>query len=572
MMFRRFAFLLVAVALLAGCNNEKTRNLIDRRTDQAVRMGEEAQAPAKKKSYNPLTVTDKVWAGNASMKLRRGLPLPSKYESARGVALISSEPMSLSDIALAIGSQTGLPVRVAQSSSRSSVARPAVSINVPGAGGEETSSSSGDGMPISYEGSLSGLLDLVAGHFGLNWKYDGASINFSRFETRVFVVEALPGKQTVKDGIKNADDDSGSSSSSSSSAGASYSASSSSSLSQSSEMEVEMKVWDELSETVKAMLGGVGSVVVAPSSGTLTVTTTPELMQTVAKFMKEENKRLSNQIAINVEIYSVALDEGTDFSMTFREALRRLTNFGLNYQGPTGPTGTAASTFAANGVSMYESGPLTGLATGITSGSIDGGGNLAVAILDPSKVGQISGLFSALSTIGDTTRVAQFPMTTLNNRTVSRRIGRDRTYVASITNSESTSSTYASSTVTPGTVREGFSLQLTPRLLDDGRIMLQYSMSLTDIVNMDSMDTGAGSVQLPETASRVFVQQAMLRSGATLLVGGYDDEQVSQQSQGVGSPFNYFLGGGSSNSKSRAMLFIAITPQVLDPRMGEEQG
>ncbi len=567
MMFRRFAFLLVAVALLAGCNNEKTRNLIDRRSDQAIRMGEEAQKPAPKKSYNPLTVSDKVWAGNAAMRLRRGLPLPSKYEGNRGVALISSEPMSLSDIALSIGTQTGIPVRVAAGLSSGGAAVPMGAPGMEGAGG------SSDGMPVAYEGPLSGLLDLVAGHFGANWKYDGASVNFSRYETRVFVVEALPGTQSVKDGIKDSDDDSGSnSSSSSSSGGGSYSVSSSSSLSQSSEMSVEMKVWDELSATITAMLDGVGTAVVAPSSGTVTVTTTPELMRVVAQFMQEENKRLSGQIAINIEIYSVALDEGTDFSMTFREALRRLTNFGLNYQGASGPSATAGTTFASDGVTMYPSGPLTGLATGITTGSVEGGGNLAVAILDPTKVGQISGLFSALSSIGDTTRVAQFPMTTLNNRTVSRRIGRDRTYVASISNSSSTESSFASSTVTPGTIREGFSLQVTPRLLDDGRIMLQYSMSLTDLVGaIEEIDTGAGKVQLPQTASRVFVQQAMIKSGSTLIVGGYDDEQVSQQSQGVGSPFNYFLGGGSSNSKSRAMLFIAITPQVLDPRGGEER-
>lgn len=567
MMFRRLALLFVAVALIAGCNNEKTRTLIDRRTDQAVRMAEEAQKPAPKKSFDPLTVTDKVFGGNAATRLRRGLPLPGKYETARGVALISSDPMDLSSIAVALGTQTGIPVRVI--SGASSPVVPAM----PGAPAQ-----SGDGMPIAYEGPLSGLLDLVAGHFGVNWRYDGASISFSRYETRVFMVESLPGTQTVKDGIKDNDSGGGSGGGgTTSAAGGSFSVSSSSALAQSSEMNVEMKVWDELSTTITSMLGGVGSVVVSPSSGTVTVTTTPELMRVVAKFIEEENKRLSQQIAVNVEIYAVSLSEGTDFSVTFNEALRRLTNFGAAYSSPSGPTGTSSPSFGSGNIATGAAdGSLTGLATGIqtasgvATGSVTGGGNLAVAILNPKTVGQISGLFSALSSIGDTTRVAQFPMTTLNNRTVSRRIGKDRTYVASVSNSNSTSSSFSSSTITPGTVREGFSLQLTPRLLQDGRIMLQYSMSLIDIVNLVSFDTGAGKVQLPETSSRVFVQQAMLKSGSTLIVGGYDDEQASQSSQGVGSPFNYFLGGGSSNSKKRVMLFIAITPQVLDPQRSEQ--
>lgn len=556
MTFRRFAFLFVAVALLAGCNNEKTRSLIDRRSDQAIKMSEEARRPMGKKSFDPLTVTDRIWAGNSSLRLHRGVPLPDKYEGPRGVTLISSNTMPLSEIAAALGAQTGIPVRISPDVSAPISSDPSAAL--PPAG---MSMTSGSEMRVAYEGPFSGLLDLVAGHFGVNWRYDGASVGISRYETRVFVVEALPGTQRVKDGIK--DDDGGSGSSSSSAeAGGSFSVSSSGSLSQSSEMNVEMKVWDELNNTITGMLGGVGTVVVSPSSGTVSVTTTPELMRTVAQFVEEENRRLSQQIAINVEIYAVTLTEGTDFSVTFNEALRRLSNFGASYSGPSGPTGTAGPAYGLGDIATG----IVNSSTGALTGAIAGGGSLSVAILNPDTTGQISGLFSALSSIGDTTRVAQFPMTTLNNRTVSRRIGRDQTYVASVSNTESTASTYSSSTVTPGTVREGFSLQLTPRLLDDGRIMMQYSMSLIDIVSLVKFDTGAGVIQLPETASRVFVQQAMLKSGSTLIIGGYDDEQASQTSQGVGSAYNYFLGGGSSNAKGRTMLFIAITPQVLDAR------
>ena len=123
-----------------------------------------------------------------------------------------------------------------------------------------------------------------------------------------------------------------------------------------------------------------------------------------------------------------------------------------------------------------------------------------------------------------------------------------------------------SSTITPGTVRDGFSLQLTPRLLDDGRIMLQYSLSLTDIVDIPTFgnaETG-NAVQLPITSTRVFVQQSMLKSGSTLVLAGVDDEQTAQKAQGVGSPFNFLLGGGSTNATTHSMMFIAITPQVLD--------
>jgi type IVB pilus formation R64 PilN family outer membrane protein len=520
MLFRRFALLLVVVALVA-CNNEKNRNLIDKRVDQATRMGQEAQKPAPKKSYNPLVVSDKVWSGNVAKRLRNGLPLPSKYEAGRGVTMVSSEPITLAELTTAISAQTGIPIRLAD-----------------GMAGGLSEGDSGTGsmegkMPISYEGPLSGLLNLAAANFGINWRYDGQSIRMSRFETRVFVIEALPGEQKIKDGMKEAKDGGGSSGGSSS--GGSFSMSASNPLMQSSEMSVELKVWDELNQTLTSILGGVGQVVVSPSSGTATVTTTPEIMQTVARFVEEENRRQTQQIAINVEIYSVVLSDGTDFSVSFDTAFKKLSNLDANISSGAGPS----------------------TATGL--------GSLSVAILNPRTVGQVTSIFSALSSIGDTTRVSQFPLTTLNNRTVSRRVGREIAYVASLTNTDSAeSSSYSSSSITPGYIREGFSLQLTPRLLADGRILLQYSLSLVDLLSMEEQETGAGKVQLPETSNRVFVQQAMLKSGSTLVIGGHDDEKTQQSSSGVGNAYNYFLGGGSVNAKDRAMMFIAITPQVIE--------
>ncbi len=523
MKFRGVALVLVVVAL-AGCNNEKVRNLINERADQATVGLLEAKNPAPAKSYNPLTVSDTIWAGGASLRMRRGVPLPVRFDGARGVAFVTSEPLPLADICNAIGAQTGIPVRMA-----------------PGTSGPL--GASGGGMSIAYEGPLSGLLDHIASYHGINWRYDGASINFSRFDTRIFIVESLPGTQTIKDGVKE-DSDSGG-------GGGGGVSSGTSSLSQSSEMSVELKAWDELKETVTSILGGIGTAVIAPSSGTIAVTTTPDLMKTVAKFIEQENKRSARQIAINVEVYKVELAQGNDFAFSFNQFLTKWSNFSAPYLGPTGFPLVSGSPLSSGGAQP---------------------GELNMAIL-PSHGGGIQAVFQALSSLGDTTRVAQFPMTTLNNRPVTRRVGRDRAYVASVQNTTAsgTVSGQVSSTITPATVREGFSLQLTPRLLDDGRILLQYSLSLTDIVTVREFGdiANANGVQLPETASRVFVQQSMLKSGSTLVLAGVDDEQTAQNATGVGSPFNFLLGGGSSNVTTRSMLFISITPQVLDVPRGE---
>lgn len=66
----------------------------------------------------------------------------------------------------------------------------------------------------------------------------------------------------------------------------------SSDLQQTSEMNLELKVWEELGQTITALLGGTGNAVVAPSSGTITVTTTPEIMRQVSMFISAENKKI----------------------------------------------------------------------------------------------------------------------------------------------------------------------------------------------------------------------------------------------------------------------------------------
>lgn len=527
MLLRKISLALLLVVAVTGCNSEKFRNVIDQRSNEAYRGLQEAenQSTKAKKVYNPLVVSDKVWAGNAAMRLHRGTPLPEKFETPRGIALVNSQPMKLSEIISLISSQTGVPMRIT-ANTEGSESRDSQSNKTPI-----------EGMTLAYEGPLSGLLDQVCSYYGVNWKYDGASVNISRYETRVFVLETLPGTQKVKDGMKE-------SSNSNSGSNSGSGGGSSNDLQQSSEMEVEFKVWEELDKTLTSILGGVGTVVTAPSSGTATVTTTPDIMRTVAKFIAEENKRLSRQVAVNVEIYNVTLAEGSDFQVTLDTVFKKIRDLSLTLDSPAAPN------------AITGAGVIT-----------------AVLGNDGIKNNYISPILTALQSVGDATRVAQFPLTTLNNRPVTRRIGHEIAYLQS---SETTTSTNVGSTttMTPGTIHEGFSLQVTPRVLDDGRVMLQYSFSLVDKVSITTLTaTGDTSsmVQLPETVARVFVQQSLLKSGSTLVIGGYDDEVTTHDSQGVANPFSYWLGGGYNGAKTRSMMFIAITPQVMDVPRAEQE-
>ncbi|MDR3450761.1 MAG: secretin N-terminal domain-containing protein [Alphaproteobacteria bacterium] len=569
--------LLAGVGLTLGAcvQDAKDRKTIDERAEQAQHSLEDAYKPVRAVSYDPLMVTSKVWSGGTALRMQRGMPLPPSFESARGVTLVSADPMSLNQIANAISSQTGIPIRLSsltvpgQAGAASAVAAaaptgnpgPGVTTFAPApptgnfSGFDPSTTTTATGatvpvakstektMPVSYEGPLSGLLEQMGAYFGVSWRYDGSTIAVSRYETRIFAIEALPGTQEINEGMQ---DDNSSNSSSSSSGGSSQT----NTLTQNSKTAISFKYWDELKDVLTSLIGGQGSVVISPSMGTVTITTTPDVMETVSDYLNKENHRLSRQIAIDVQIYSVNIGASEDYQLQFTTFLKNLTNVnGLTYTSATVPGFANAN---------------------LTQQSVLGSLNIAVVNGTGSGTVHSQDLFGALSTVGDTTDVAQFPMTTLNNRPVSRRVGKDTTYISTV-NSNSTSTTTGSTIVyTPviSTVHDGFSLQLTPRLLDDGRILLQYSLSLIDVESLgqQSFNTGTATVPLtlPVTENKIFVQQSLLRSGSTLVIGGVDREQVVQNHNGVGSPDNFLLGGGISTDRQHAMLVMAITPQVIN--------
>jgi len=47
---------------------------------------------------------------------------------------------------------------------------------------------------------------------------------------------------------------------------------------------------------------------------------------------------------------------------------------------------------------------------------------------------------------------------------------------------------------------------------------------------------------------------------------------VGPNAKGVGSPWNFLLGGSASNAKAHSMLVVMITPQVLETPRPEQGG
>ncbi|MDP9196348.1 MAG: hypothetical protein M3O22_06260 [Pseudomonadota bacterium] len=539
---RNAVFLVLALGL-AACGWKETGEKIEPRRNTAENQILTAKQPATEVRHDPLTVTNQVWYGAQAVRLRQGLPLPPAVEGPRAVALVSASPLPLKVIASQISMQTGIPVRLEDGADQpiTPTAAPTVAGALPAVIGGPGEPLEQPGLPVAYEGPLTGLLDQVASGFGTTWEFDGTAIVLRRYETRTFVVEALPSKQTIEDGLRADSQDSGSG------GGTGTDEQAEADITQTATLAMELKFWDEFSEALKTLLGNTGTYSISPSSGSVTVIATPGSMSRIAKFVEDENSRLARQVALNVQVYNVSLrdmDEfGLDLDIVFKASSAAPT-FGFGGT-PTGLTSTALGELGATIVA-----PVTGTAAKFTGSSA---------------------VVQALSQVGDVAQLAQIPMTVLNNSVGSRQFVVNQAYLREI--NVSTDEGVTTTEVTPGNIQTGITFQAVPRILPDGRIMVQYSLALRELIELTDFQFGEDEnqrIQLPETQARVYVQQAMMKSGSTLVLAGFENDQTRRSRQGFGHESNWLLGGGQETSDERDVMVIAITATEIDVKRGKE--
>lgn len=93
--------------------------------------------------------------------------------------------------------------------------------------------------------------------------------------------------------------------------------------------------------------------------------------------------------------------------------------------------------------------------------------------------------------------------------------------------------------------------------------MLRIALGITDLVQLRDFTSGGSTVQLPEIDSSGFLQNAVLQSGETLVLAGFERKSASDTQSGAGHPGNWLLGGGESFEQGREIRVLLITANVL---------
>ncbi len=532
-------FFAVLLALSAsGCASFRQA---DSTVDQTARKMKSMKMPDAK----PVIQTDDTpWLLGSKINVVTKTPEVLK----QNITLVSAVPMSLHQIAAYITQITGIPVQIQENGgSGTGGAAPAAGPPVAGNGSpaalaallsDYSSSASADSvnLKLNYHGSLDGLLNVVKAQSGYWWDFSDGEIHLFTTETKTFLLPAFASKTTSTNSISATNGASGSSASGGTTGGSPGGATGGGGGGTATiSNETTVDTWKNITAIAKTVANG-AKVLVDSSLGTLTVTGTPQQVQAVGEWVDSLSKQMSRQIAIEVHVYDLALNDeqnyGFDPSLAFNELLKR---YGVSLQGANIPA------------------VLSTTATPMTI-------NASILQNAPGATGQWSGsgfVAQALATMGKIVATYSRSAVTMNGQPAAIQVATNTGYLAS-TSTTLAANVGTTASLTPGIVTTGFTAFITPRII--GRnIYLGMNLTISSLTQMATITSGGQSIQTPNTQSFAEQQAAKLKSGDILVLAGYQASNAAKTQNGVGSPSFPLLGGGGDATNSHRMIVITVT-------------
>lgn len=398
-------------------------------------------------------------------------------------------------------------------------------------------------VSIDYSGDVAGALARIAAISNNHYSISHHDVAWSTLVTRTFDISFMPGASNYmvgqsqlqrsknqsqqQDGQVNHLDDM-----------------------QYSNLSGQLSVWHDLKATLSQLKSTEGKVIVSESTTSVTVKDHPDNVTQMAHYISRLNKSLSQEVGIRVEVVEVALSDDYNFGIDWNLIKNVLkTKVAL-----TGNLSSATNLIATNLTNRSNNTGLAGFRIG-KSGA------------DNSHF-----LLNALEQEGRVRVVTKPQVVTMNNQIASIRITQDTGYIRSISSSQFNQ--YQTTTITPGTITDGFTLYVLPKIQSD-KVYMQISSRIANLMSLQkvsnepanveassssSTNSQFSAIEVPTIASKEFNQRSVVRSGSTLIIAGYKrlrDHTMDAKMFGVSS-----LGGQGSQAKNVETL-VLITPVIL---------
>ena len=288
-----------------------------------------------------------------------------------------------------------------------------------------------------------------------------------------------------------------------------------------------LDMWAELEDGLQNVAGPNSQLSIGQGTGILTVTAMLSDQDRVRDYIATMNQTMGQQIAFDVNVLTITAQNAE--------------NYGLDLESVA--FGDSVNVDWTGGQRLPD--PVGSVNVGIISGNFS-----------------LDAIITALSSRRNVSIETRAGATTTNFQMIPVEVVEETNYVSQV-DVEIDDNGNALQSIQTSTIVTGFQMQLLPRVLNTREILLRYSLNLSDLVALETFDSGDGSVQLPQVSRSKFEQQVILKNGQTLVLSGFERQRTETENRGVGSPRFLGLGGVEKGDIRRASNIVFITPRLL---------
>lgn len=314
----------------------------------------------------------------------------------------------------------------------------------------------------------------------------------------------------------------------------------------------ETNFWDDLQQTLQAMIGEEDGrrVYVTPQAGLVTVKALPDEIRSVREFLHLSEQVVQRQVVLEARILEVVLKDEYQQGINWNRIVAH-----------AGSTDFQFSTSAGN-LGNEISSALGGLAS------------LSFVNQD------FSGVLSLLSTQGNVQVLSSPRVTAINNQKAVIKVGDDEYFVTDVSSQSTITST--STSVVPDIELtpffSGIALDVTPQIDENGSVLLHVHPSVIETEEQEKVVTlNEEQIVLPLAQSTIRESDTVIRanSGEIVVIGGLMQSILSETD--AKTPFLGdipLLGELFTNrreSETKKELIILLKPTVVGPNTWSEQ-
>lgn len=543
---------LAALLMLTSCQTQKAAD------DQVARVQKIMDAqfphPADAAAASPVQFVDTPLLGGGAYKPRRGEPLPPAWANT-DIVFNDASRYTLEALADALTQTWHIPTRIANAPVYDTgqavsveqapadapmtpakmqlltLANPGVAAKdllAPGNVAQRNAAPRAPAVSPSLVGPLEKLLPRMEGMYDVSIYWDGTALVFDYLMVETCHLKASLFDSEISYTVSG--QDGGGSGGNSGSGGGSSGGGGQGGASASTKVSAKVDAWKEISAGLEQIVPAPNKFTIYPSRGAVTFSGRRSVVLRGLEECRELNRDYGRRIAVEVAALYVDIDDQSDTGLDLQMTLNKgNVNAGTNALLPSIQSVAGTSSV---GLIPAASGGRSFLAG--TTAFIQ-----AVASQD-KLVDYKTGI-----TITNSSIPGIIDLTT------------DQKIIQQVAVNGQTQTGLVSTSTQPTTISYGSSLQVLPRVTDDGEVLVQVNFKNSDLIALTPQTVSDVTLYLDTISRRALESGLSLRSGETLVVSGFEQMRATVNRNTA------FTGYGKSVEVHNTRLILIITPTIL---------